>query len=64
MNLSRQALEDFRQIYTHEFGERLSESQAQEMAENLLALFELLLGQPAGADDGTSKRHSRSPLPS
>jgi hypothetical protein len=49
MSLSRQAIEEFKKIYYQEFGERISEQEAQEMEEGLLFLFELFL-KPQPAD--------------
>lgn len=40
--LSREAIEDFRQIYEAEFGARLSDDKIQEIALNLLRFFGLL----------------------
>ena len=41
--LSRQAVEEFKAIYQEEFGEHLSDDEAQEIALRLLRLFDLLL---------------------
>jgi hypothetical protein len=43
MSLSRQAIEEFREIYYQEFGEKISEQEAQELGEGLLFLFGLFL---------------------
>jgi hypothetical protein len=40
MRLSRQAIEEFKEIYYQEFGEKISEQEVQEMGEELLFLFE------------------------
>jgi hypothetical protein len=40
--LSRQAIDDFKRIYQAEFGEMLSDDEAQEMALRLLRVFDLL----------------------
>lgn len=43
MNLSSKAIEEFKQIYKEEFGEELSDAQAQETALRVLRIFRLLL---------------------
>lgn len=43
MRLSSKAIEEFKQIYTEEFGEELSDAQAQETALRVLRIFRLLL---------------------
>ena len=40
--LSRQALDEFKTIYREEFGEAISDGEAEEMAIRLLRLFDLL----------------------
>lgn len=40
--LSREAIQEFRQIYEAEFGERLSDDKIQEIALNLLRFFGIL----------------------
>lgn len=44
--LSQPALDEFKAIYEEEFGEMLSDDQAQEMASRVLRLF-YLLSKPA-----------------
>lgn len=41
--LSRQAIDEFKTMYTDEFGEVLSDAQVQEMAQRLLRLFGMVL---------------------
>jgi hypothetical protein len=43
MRLSSKAIEEFKQIYQEEFGEELSDAQAQETALRVLRIFRLLL---------------------
>jgi len=43
MRLSSKAIEEFKQIYKEEFGEELSDAQAQETALRVLRIFRLLL---------------------
>ncbi len=46
--LSRQAIEEFKAIYEEEFGEPLSDDEAQEMGLRVLRLFALLT-EPVGS---------------
>ena len=43
MQIEKEALDNFRSLYREEFGEDLSEDEAQEMASNLINLYELLM---------------------
>ena len=43
MHLSAKAIEEFKEIYKEEFGEELSDTQAQETALRVLRIFRLLL---------------------
>jgi hypothetical protein len=42
MNLSREAIEEFKEIYRKEFGEELSDDEASQKANNLIELFEVI----------------------
>ena len=42
MSLSQKAIEEFKQIYLDEFKEELSDAQAQEIGEHLIALFKII----------------------
>lgn len=42
MALSKEAIEEFRQAYLNEFNEEISDAQAKEMGENLIALFRII----------------------
>ena len=42
MRLSKEALEEFKQIYKEEFGEDLTDAEAEEMATRVMRLYELL----------------------
>jgi hypothetical protein len=39
MSLSKEAIKEFKEIYYVEFGERISDREAQEMGEGLLFLY-------------------------
>lgn len=54
MPLSRDAIAEFKTIYEEEYGERLSDEDAQEMSERLLRLF-ALLARPLPADTSSPK---------
>ena len=42
MQLSREAIEEFKAIYQDEYGIALSDTEAQEMGQRLLAIFQIL----------------------
>jgi hypothetical protein len=42
MSLSQKAIEDFKQAYLEEFNEEISDAQAKELGENLVALFRII----------------------
>lgn len=46
MTLPRDALDELKEIYKKEYGEELPEKDAQEMAQRLLGLFQLLRYKP------------------
>jgi len=42
MGLSIEAIQEFKQAYLDEFNEEISDAQAKEMGENLIALFRII----------------------
>ena len=42
MNLPREAIEEFKEIYRKEFGEELSDDEASRKANNLIELFQVI----------------------
>ena len=42
MGLSKEAIEEFKEIYFKEFGEKISDEEAIGMGENLVSLFEII----------------------
>jgi hypothetical protein len=42
MRLSKEAIEEFKEIYEKEFGKSISDEEAQEMGRNLLSLFKII----------------------
>ena len=52
MRLSKEAVKGFKDIYYQEFGEKISDQQAQEMGANLLSLFTIIHRPIAEAGEG------------
>lgn len=42
MVLSKEAIKEFKEIYYREFGENISDADAQEMGESLISLFKII----------------------
>jgi hypothetical protein len=42
MGLSKEAIQEFKQAYLDEFNEEISDAQAKEMGENLIALLRII----------------------
>lgn len=42
MRLSKEAIKEFKEIYYEEFGDRLSDEEAQEMGGSLISLFRVI----------------------
>ena len=42
MSLSKQAIEEFKEIYEREFGKSISDEKAQELGQNLLSIFKII----------------------
>lgn len=42
MRLSKEAIEEFKEIYKKELGKTISDEKAQELGQNLLSLFEII----------------------
>jgi hypothetical protein len=53
MRLSREAVEEFKGIYHQEFGEALSDKQAQALGKDLLSLFKIVYCPSSLALTGT-----------
>ena len=51
MNLPKESIEEFRDIYEAEYGERLSFEKAERMAKKTLELFKILLSSELPASD-------------
>lgn len=42
MRLSKEAIEEFKRIYSQEMGEEISDEKARELGESLLSLFKII----------------------
>lgn len=42
MGLSKEAINEFKAIYREEFGEEISDAEAQELGESLISLFKII----------------------
>ncbi|MCD6297730.1 MAG: hypothetical protein J7M30_11300 [Deltaproteobacteria bacterium] len=49
MRLSKEAIKEFKEIYYKEFGEKISDQEAQEMGGNLISLFKIIYHPIPGA---------------
>jgi hypothetical protein len=58
MNISEEALQEFKAIYLAEYGRELADSEAEEKAEQLLSLFVLLLRTPPPCADPSDAHRS------
>lgn len=66
MNLSREAVREYQEIYAREFGREISESEATEQAGRLVRLVALLLQDAVDAVDDAQvdfDSDSTAPLP-
>jgi hypothetical protein len=61
ITLSREALDEFKRIYQAEFGETLTDAEAQEMGLRVLRVFDLL-SRPLPEDETECLRASDSQL--
>jgi len=51
MELSKEAIKEFKEIYYKEFGTVISDEKARELGENLLSLFEIIYRPLPGSDE-------------
>lgn len=42
MRLSKEAIEEFKEIYLREFGQKITDEEAQELGLNLISLFKII----------------------
>jgi hypothetical protein len=53
MGLSKEAIEEFKKIYSDEFGEEISDEKAKELGESLLSIFKIIYRHiPRNGDEG------------
>ncbi len=62
MRLSKEAINEFKAIYSEEFGEEISGAEAQEMGEKLLSLFRVIY-RPIPKDDEEKLRNKSNGSP-
>lgn len=60
MQIDSESIEEFKRIYRKEFGEKISDEEAQEMAQRLLILYELL-ARPVSGETKRKRRGNRKP---
>jgi hypothetical protein len=64
MRLSKESIEEFREIYQREFGKNISDEEAQEMGQNLLSLFKIVYRPiPSDDDDNQDAKTQPSKIP-
>jgi flagellin-specific chaperone FliS len=57
MRLSKEAIEEFKEIYEREFGKTITDEEAQEMGQNLISLFKIIYREiPLDNDDKQNRR--------
>jgi len=59
MALSKEAIEEYKQIYKEKFGEVISDEEAREQGENLIALFRVIYRPIPGKDYGIKNEPER-----
>lgn len=61
MELSKEAIEEYKQIYKEKFGEEISDEEAREQGENLISLFRVIYHPIPGKDyriENKPEKHS------
>ena len=62
MRLSKEAIKEFKEIYYKEFGERISDKEAQEMGANLLSLFKIIYRPiPEAGEQNPEDKNNKRP---
>ena len=61
MSLSQKGIEEFKQAYLEEFNEEISDAQAKEMGENLVALFRIICRPNPEENRHKYKRNDKAP---
>jgi hypothetical protein len=56
MALSKEAIEEYKKIYKDKFGEDISDKEAREQGENLIALFRVICRPIPGKDYGIKNK--------
>lgn len=60
MRLSKEAIEEFKEIYEREFGKLISDEEAQELGQNLISLFKIIY-RPIPSDDDDNRNAKTQP---
>ena len=63
MRLSEQAIKEFKEIYRREYGKTISDDEAQEIGQRLIALFKIIY-RPIPGKDVPFKETDNTPKPS
>lgn len=63
MRLSKEAIEEFQEIYAEEFGETISDEEAQEIGENLISLFRIIYRPIPNTDKQSLKDEKDTDFP-
>ena len=62
MRLSKEAIKEFKEIYYKEFGERISDKEAQEMGASLLSLFKIIYRPiPEAGEQNPKDKNNKRP---
>jgi hypothetical protein len=62
MRLSKEAIKEFKEIYYEEFGERISDEEAQDLGESLLSLFKIIY-RPIPKSNKQNSKDNNHPEP-
>jgi flagellin-specific chaperone FliS len=64
MRLSKEAIEEFKQIYERGYGKTISDEKAQELGQNLLSLFKIIYRPiPSDKDDKQNGKLQHNGMP-
>ena len=61
MRLSKEAIEEFKDTYYKEFGERISDKEAHELGANLLSLFKIIYRPIPEAEEQKQRQGDNKP---
>jgi len=55
MELSKKAIEEFKEIYYKQFGQHISDEKAQELGKNVISLFEIIYRFPPESNNDNNR---------